>query len=132
MPCIFSFFEVTLSMAEVEWPTYGMLIDMLKYSESKAKSISNGATVTVAELLAAEFKQQFPHIPVSRPSRFLDTVRRLEAPTRPSSIGESKLNGSPLRSYLKRRWIPRIRNTHQDVQGICELQQTYSCLQNPN
>ena len=90
------------------WPTYGELIDMLKISEKKAETLSNSC---VAELLTAEFRHKFPQIPINRPGRFLDTVRRLEAPTRLSSLGKRKLDGSPLTSYLKRRWIPRIRNT---------------------
>ena len=92
------------------WPTYGELIHMLKTSEMKAETICNSG---VADLLTAEFQHKFPQIPISRPSRFLDTVRRLEAPTMPSALGQRKLDGSPLKSYLKRRWIPRIRNTHQ-------------------
>ena len=100
--------------SEEVWPTYGELIKMLKISERKAETVCNSG---IAELLTAEFQHKFPHIPVSRPSRFLDTVRRLEAPTRPSALGQRKLDGSSLRSYLKRKWIPRNRNTHQQ-QGM--------------
>lgn len=105
------------SMAESDhgevWPTYGELISMLKISMTKAETSNS----SVAELLATEFQHKFPQIPINRPSRFLDTVRRLEAPTMPSALGGKKLDGSPLRSYLKRRWIPRIRNTHRQ-QGM--------------
>ena len=111
MQCVYYIIQwLIMARPGKAWPTYGELIEMLKVSETaNARSCNSG----VAEILTAEFQQRYPQIPVSRPSRFLDTVRRLEAPTRPSSIGESKLAGSPLNSYLKRRWIPRIRNTHQ-------------------
>ena len=72
----------------------------------------------VAELLEATFHCNYPHIQISRPSRFFNTVKRIAAPTRPSAIGHRKLNGSPLRSYLKRHWKPRIRNTQQGVLHI--------------
>ena len=71
-------------------PTYGDLIKILE---------------------EAEWQSSFPHIPISWPSWFLDTIRRIAAPTRPSAIGKAKLDGSPLRTYLKRHGAPRIRNT---------------------
>ena len=49
------------------WPTYGELIHMLQTSEAKAETVCNSVVV---DLLTAEF----PQIPISRPSRFLDTV----------------------------------------------------------
>ena len=106
--------KMAASDCEEAWPTYGELINMLKISEKRGETIRNSG---IEELLTAEFQRKFPQVPISRPSRFLDTVRRLEAPTRPSVLGQRKLDGSPLKSYLKRKWIPRIRNTHQQ-QGI--------------
>lgn len=98
------------NMALHDKPTYGDLILLLESAEAEAE-ISNA---TIADLLAAKFSDEYPHFSVSRPSRFLDTVRRIAAPTRPSAIGSKKLDGSPLCSYLKRYWAPRTRN----IQGI--------------
>ena len=66
-------------------PTYGKLIEILE--DAKVEAASN--EIPVAELLSAKFSSEYPHIPISRPSRFLDTVRRIAAPT-----------------------VPRVRNTH--------------------
>ena len=87
-------------------PTYGDLIQYLYDSENACSS--NGQPV--AEVLTEKFTSRYPHIPVNRPSRFLDTVRRIAAPTLPSAVGKSKLVGSPLSSYLRRRWVPRTRH----------------------
>ena len=87
-------------------PTYEELISLLDFSENQA---THSKGETVADILAQQFKSRFPHIPISRPGRFLDTVRRLAAPTKSSTIGKTPLNGTPLRSYLQRQWIPRIR-----------------------
>ena len=86
-------------------PTYGELIDLL----SDAEVASNYGEQSVADILTQKFIFKYPHIPVNRPGRFLDTVRRLAAPTMPSAIGEPKLIGSPLRSYRHRQWVPRTR-----------------------
>lgn len=85
-------------------PTYGELIDLLSDAERKCDKEN------VPEVLYHEFTQQYPHIYVGRPKRLYDTVARIAAPTRPSLRGETKLIGSPLSSYRKRKWIPRIRN----------------------
>ena len=101
-------------MAAYKVPTYGELIRMLEVAEMEAET----SEISVAELLEVTFHCNYPHISISRPSRFFDTVKRIAAPTRPSAIGHRKLNGSPLRSYLKRHWKPRIRNTQQGVLHI--------------
>ena len=100
-------------MAAYKVPTYGELIRMLEVAEMEAET----SEMSVATILEAKFHLNYPHIPISCPSRFFDTVKRIAAPTRPSAIGRRKLNGSPLRSYLKRHWTPRIRNT----QGVLHL-----------
>ena len=94
-------------------PTYGVLVDMLETAETETTSSGQ----SVAELLTTTFHQNFPHIPIGRPSRFLDTVRKIAAPTRPSVIGQKRLNGSPLRSYLNRCWSPRIRTRQRYIAG---------------
>ena len=69
----------------------------------------------MADILTEKFTSSYPHIPISRPTRFLDTVRRLAAPTKSSAVGEKKLLGSPLVTYRRRVWVPR--NRHK--QGTC-------------
>ena len=65
-------------------------------------------TVSVAELLTAKFAHRFPHIRIGRPSRFLETVRRIAGP-----IKLQWLKGSARRSYLKCRWTPRKSHQHR-------------------
>ncbi len=87
------------------YPSYGDLIDLLKETESDANTKES-----VANIFSRKFAASYPHISISRPSRFLDTVRRLAAPTKPSVVGQQKLMGSPLVSYRHRQWMPRTRN----------------------
>ena len=91
-------------------PTYGELIQMLESAEGEAKISEE----SVPELLLSYFHRQYPFIPIGRASRFYDTVQRIAAPTR-SSARVKYLDGSPLHSYLKRVWMPRIRNTQQGI-----------------
>lgn len=79
-------------------PTYKDLIDLLNEAERDDNS--------TAEVLTTMFCEAYPHIPVSRPGRFLETVRRIDGPVR-----NGKLKGSARTLYLKRTWTPRIRNT---------------------
>ena len=65
----------------------------------------------VADLLCTEICRRYPGISVGRPSRLFDTIQRIVGPTRPSLRGTAKLTGSPLASYRRRVWEPRIRNT---------------------
>ena len=108
----------TIITIEKKSPSYGELIDLLSDAEQESKEHAT-------ELLASKFHQIYP---IGRPARFFDTVTRLAAPTRPSMIGPPKLCsclaaptrpsligppklcGSPLSSYRRREWIPRIRN----------------------
>ena len=83
-------------------PTYGELIDL--YKETECECPDN------EELLCSNFRKFYPKIYVGRPRRFYETVVRIVAPTRPSLRGESRLSGSPLSSYRRRRWEPRVRN----------------------
>ncbi len=88
------------------YPTYGKLIDLLEEVEVNSSYIE----ISTAEVLASRFCSEYPHLTISRPGRFYDTVQRIAAPTRPSSVGEEKLKGSPLSLYMKRVWKPRTRN----------------------
>ena len=75
----------------------------------------------MAEILTEKFSLNYPYIPISRPSRFLDTVRRVAAPTKTSAIGQRKLVGSPLASYRCRHWIPRTRHKPGTCMGWIEF-----------
>ena len=83
-------------------PTYGELIDLLAETEHESPNDE--------DLLFSKFKTLYPSISVGRPRRFYETVSRIAAPTQPSLIGVPKLCDSPLSSYRKRTWEPRIRN----------------------
>ena len=83
-------------------PTYGELIDLFSFIEEEHGS--NEA------MLCAKFKELYPHIEVGRPHRFFDTVQRIVAPSRPSAVSKPPLSGTPLSSYRRRVWKPRIRN----------------------
>ena len=85
----------------VRKPTYGELIDLFEETECECPHSE--------DLLCSKFKKLYPNIYIGRPRRFYDTVLRIVAPTRPSLRAESKLTGSPLSSYRKRIWSPRIR-----------------------
>ena len=74
---------------------------------------------SVADVLTEKFTSSYPHIPISRPTRFLDTVRRLAAPTKSSAVGEKKLLGSPLVTYRRRVWVPRNRHKQGTCTCIC-------------
>ena len=92
-------------MAESKHPTRGELLLFLEDAEAECDD-----STSVAELLATKFHLKYPSIPISRPDRFLDTVKRIAAPTRPSTMGPQKLSGSPLCTYLRKKWIPRTRH----------------------
>ena len=86
-------------------PTYGELIDLLDDSEKNCSLSDN-----VSDILYSKFKDTYPGISIGRCKRFHATVMRIAAPTRSSLRGPSKLCGSPLTCYRKKKWIPRIRN----------------------
>ena len=81
-------------------PTYGEHIDIFVWVEADA-----------ADLLCSEICRRYPNLLVGRPSRLFDTVQRIVGPTRASLRGTAKLTGSPLVSYRRRVWEPRIRTT---------------------
>ena len=82
-------------------PTHQELIKLLSQAEKDQSEVES-----IAELLAASFQDAFPHVSISRPGRFLETVRRIAGPIR-----SRKLKGPSRKSYLKRHWVPRTRNT---------------------
>ena len=84
-------------------PTYGELIDLFEETE--------GENPNDEDLLVSKFRKLYPKISIGRPRRFYETVSRIVAPTQPSLISKPKLCGSPLATYRKRTWKPRIRNT---------------------
>ena len=83
-------------------PTYGELIDLLEEVERESPNDEN--------LLCSKFKMLYPKFYVGRPRRFYETVSRLAAPTKNSLRGHTSLTGSPLCSYRRRLWQPRLRN----------------------
>ena len=64
-------------LSEMAQPTYKDLLDLLEQAESQTRS-----HLSTAELLTIKFSESYPHITISRPSRFL--VWR----TRPFAEGE--------------------------------------------
>ena len=96
-------------------PSYGELIDMLNVAESEAVKHRN----THASILLHEnFKQKYKHVSIGRPERFYDTVSRIAAPTRPSLKGTAKLQGSPLGTYRRRTWVPKITREKTGIANI--------------
>lgn len=89
-------------------PTHGELIDLLEVEGRP-------------DVFCTELCQRYPHIKIGWPSRLLDTVKRLVAPTRASTLGPAKLTGSPLAHYRKRIWEPRIRTagTGDTINDLC-------------
>ena len=79
--------------------TYGELFDTFEEIEDEAN------------LFSLKLRERYPNVKVGRLGRLLDTVKRLIAPTRPSTVGSAKLLGSPLKHYQKRFWEPCIRTT---------------------
>ena len=80
-------------------PTYGELIDLFDKFGSDP------------QLLCTKISDQFPLIPISCPSRVVDSISRIAAPTKRSLNGTVKLTGSPLGYYRQRIWEPRVRRT---------------------
>lgn len=109
---------------DTEFPSIGELIDFLEAAQIAYETGSEEKTV--AEILTERFISKYPHVPISRPSRFLDTVKRLAAPTKPSSIGEPKLSGSPLAHYRGREWIPRSRR--RQGMSVCVIYNVHVCV----
>ena len=83
-------------------PTYGELIDLYIELEGKAN---------LQDCLFSEISGRFPQLSLGRPTRVLDTIKRIIAPTRPSLRGPAKITGSGLAAYRKRVWRPRIRTS---------------------
>lgn len=90
---------------------YGDLLDIFaKYEDDP----------NIAEMIFCTIKELYPRIEISRPSRVLDSVRRIVAPTRQSARGDAKIVGLSLETYRKKVWEPRIRTP-----GICRQYQYY-------
>ena len=88
--------------SKMSGPTYKELIELL----DEVESLDLGPSRSTAEVLTSRFCDSYPLIKIGRPRRFLETVQRISGP-----IKNGKLKGSSRRSYLKRQWIPRTRNT---------------------
>jgi hypothetical protein len=93
----FPFYSSALIMSK---PSYKDLIQLLSAAER-----DQGNVRSTAELLTARFRDLYPHINISRPARFLETVRRIDGPIR-----SGRLKGFSRELYLERHWTPRVRN----------------------
>ena len=86
-------------------PTYQELIELLNQAE---KDTTDPRSVfSTAEVLTTAFVQRYPHIRISRPGRFLETVHRISSPLRHRKW-TAKLTKE---DYLKQEWSPRIRSS---------------------
>lgn len=65
----------------MDLPSYGELIDFLNVAKVAKKP---------EETITQMFTLKYPYVPINQPVRFLDTVRRVAAPTRPSTLGRQK------------------------------------------
>jgi len=104
-------------------PLYGELIEMLNEAKSEAESPTE-----VSHLLVQKFSDLYQHIVIGRPERFCDTVCRIAAPTKSSLRGAAKLIGSPLVSYKRREWMPKIRNKGKLLWLLLPLLLCKTCL----
>ena len=96
------YIESTLNCAPGAVPHLKWQFDTFEEVERKADA---------ADQLCVELCERYPHVTVGRPSRLLDTVKRLIAPTQPNALGPAKLTGSPLAHYRRRVWEPHMRTT---------------------
>ena len=87
--------------------TYQDIVEIVNEADSATVK-----TLCTAEFVYKKFKQRHPQIYIGRPSRFLETARRIAGP-----IKNQRLKGSAKESYLKRKWKPRIRNISTKYQG---------------
>jgi len=84
--------------------TYGQIIDLFEECD---RTFPGDAIY-----LATAFKKAAPVLNIGRPGRFYDSIVRIVAPTHPALRNEKAvLQGTPLRSYRNRVWMPRIRNS---------------------
>lgn len=97
------------NFADIE-PTYGELIDWFQHVQDEH---FDDETV-----LCALFNDKYPHIKISRPRRFFDTVQRIASAVQPSIRGKTPLSGSALESYRRRIWRPRVRNPPKGLQHL--------------
>ena len=70
--CLPSEWVDSASALKMAQPTYKELIQLLEQAEAH-----EGAQLSTAELLTANFSQLYPHIKIGRLGRFLETVRRI-------------------------------------------------------
>ena len=100
--------------------TYGDLIDLY---ESVMISATSAEGKQSQDLFIEGMHESFPGYHLSRPKRFIETVQR-----RPSFRGPPKLSGSPLLTYCKRTWKPRVPSSGADSQCCYISIYTFSVL----
>ena len=86
-------------------PTQGILIDLLQHAEC---ACSKNPALCMKHVLVSWFEQLYPEArKITRPGRFVATIRRIAAPTQPSLLGGSpKLVGDQLLHYRDKPWSP--------------------------
>ena len=85
--------------------TYGTVIDVFKECEQKFPGD--------AASLVRSLQKLDPALIVGRPGRLYDTISRIVAPTWPAICrNKAALQEIPLRTYRRRLWAPRTRNSH--------------------
>ena len=85
------------------YPTYGELIDLFEKYEDQPNA---------EHLICSKVSERHPTICTKRSGRLFNSVQRIVAPTRTSLRGPAKISGgSPLSSYRRRVWQPRITRT---------------------
>lgn len=98
-------------------PTHGVLVDLLEHTED---ACSRNSSLCLKHVLVAWFQQLFPTArKITRPCRFEAIVRRIAAPIKPSTRGESKLKGAELESYRQKVWAPKLGQLKEETKGNC-------------
>ena len=85
-------------------PTYKELIQLVNEAESVTSS--HHGVLSTAEVLTMNFSHLYPHIKIGRPGR---------------------LKGCCQKPYLKRVWLPRIRNENIQSEGTLTIDNCSIC-----
>ena len=71
-------------------PTQGILIDLLQHAEMPAARIP---ALCMKHVLVSWFQQLYPKTrKITRPGRFVASIRRIAAPTQPKLVGDHLLH----------------------------------------
>ena len=71
------------------------------------------------DVILKEVKNSYPEVYIGSPDCFYNTIKRIVSPTVPSILnGKIAVKDDALKTYKKRTWIPKIRNTSISKIGI--------------